>query len=310
MGRNARPWYYEARDTWVVWRDGKKVPLAKGKGARKEAVKAFHALMAAEKAAAVVGLGVRSLVDVFLEDVERKHRPLTLEFYRRHCLDFWKHVGVIGAAEVRPMHVSAWLASHAWGPTTQHGAIAAVKRMFRWARKQGYLDADPLEGLEKPRAKSREAVMTPDQVAAIMAEVKDRAFRDLLTFVAESGCRPSEAMAIGARHLDCEAGVDLPRLEDLGGDRGAGDPSHAGRGRALPRTGGGVARRPDLSGTRTGSRGRGTPPRAGSRGSARSSGWEGRRLWSHSAISGSPTAWKPGCRSRRWPSWRGIPRRR
>lgn len=185
---------------------GSLVTLASGprEETRAAARKVFHELMAREKRVVAAGLSLRALKEVFLDHVERTCRPLTYEFYRRHCLGFWKHAGTIDAAEVRPLHVTAWVAGRNWGPTTCHGAITAVKRMFRWAKREGHLEVNPLADMEKPTPRRRETILSDEDVARVMDAVKDRPFRELLQFVRETGSRPSEAMGVEAKHVSVD----------------------------------------------------------------------------------------------------------
>jgi integrase len=207
MARPSKPRYRRygpGRGAWVSTIAGEYRTLASGpkEETRAEAKRRFHTLMAEEKGKLVAGVSLETLAELFLDDAERRLRPLTVEFYNRHIRDFWKHVGAIAAADVRPFHLTRWLASHAWNQTTQHGATTAIKRLFRWGRKQGHLEADPLADVEKPSPLRREQIMTDGQLWEVIDASPDKAFRDLLAFARESGCRPSEAMAVEARHVD------------------------------------------------------------------------------------------------------------
>ena len=48
MRKPSKPWYRKFNDTWYVCISGKQIQLAKGKGNRKEAERAFFRLMASE----------------------------------------------------------------------------------------------------------------------------------------------------------------------------------------------------------------------------------------------------------------------
>jgi len=86
MGRKATAWWWEERNGWYTTIGGKRRLLAKGKGAKKEAEKRLHRLLAADEPARPVD-GGRTLEWIayrFLDAVERDKAPLTLEYYRRH----------------------------------------------------------------------------------------------------------------------------------------------------------------------------------------------------------------------------------
>ncbi len=53
----------------------------------------------------------------------------------------------------------------------------------------------------KPTPRHREEIMSPGQFYEILDVVRDQEFRDLLVFSRETGTRPSEAMAVEARHI-------------------------------------------------------------------------------------------------------------
>jgi integrase len=207
MARPSKPRYRRygpGRGAWVSTIAGEYRTLASGpkEETRQEARRQFHTLMAEEKGKLVAGISLRALKDVFLDSVQAGKRPLTYEFYRRHCKGFWEHVGEIAASDVKPYHVTRWLAAHAWNDTTRHGAITAVKRMYRWAKKEGHLETNPLADIEKPSPFRREQIMTDGQLWEVLDASPDKAFRDLLAFARETGCRPSEAMAVEAHHVD------------------------------------------------------------------------------------------------------------
>src|SRR5262249_38889939 len=105
-------------------------------------------------------------------------------------------------------HVTGWLDEHEWGQKTRLGAITAVKRAFRWARKQGIVETDPLEDLERPPDLRPERVMKPDQVLAPIAPYpQGDPVRDLLVALRKTGARPGELADLTAAGVDAEAGT-------------------------------------------------------------------------------------------------------
>ena len=47
-----------------------------------------------------------------------------------------------------------------------------------------------------------EACKTPTEVTDVLAAIKDERFRDVVQLLWETGCRPQEACALEARHVD------------------------------------------------------------------------------------------------------------
>ena len=70
----------------------------------------------------------------------------------------------------------------------------------------GLIEASPVRHVEKPRAGRRDVVITPDEYAWILGQVRDEPFRDLLVVCWETGCRPQEVLAVEARHVDPDSG--------------------------------------------------------------------------------------------------------
>lgn len=214
MAKTAKPWYRKDRDTWTVWVDGRQVPLAKGKANRDEAERAFHSLMAKRGLPAEPGTPeaeghtVQWLCDRLLLHVRAERAPGTYDWYEARLGPLVVMHGSKAAASIRPHHVAEWLAAHPdWGPTTRANAITAVKRVWRWGKRQGYLDVDHLEDVEKPTRRVREAILSPDQFRLILASAKDRAWRCLLTALWETGCRPKEVATVRAKDVDLRAGT-------------------------------------------------------------------------------------------------------
>lgn len=212
MARTAKePWFWEERGTWHVWIDGKRSGiLARGKRGRKAAVQAFHRLMADREAARnkPPGITLKVLCELFTEHLEREKSPVHATTTRDRLRKFARHLGGnTNAPDVRPHHVTAWLASTSWGPTTRHGYITTLKSMFNWAKREGLLESNPLADMQKPTPKTREEIMDAGQVYRLLCAVKDQAFRDFLTALKETGMRPSEAMRLEAHMIDFDQGV-------------------------------------------------------------------------------------------------------
>jgi integrase len=196
MPRPSSPWYKASRDAWISRIDG-----VKGRRNKAEAARVLRRLLAERDRGrkAPPGISLSATFDLFLEHTRSEKATLTYEFYLRHLRSYLDHVGwETPASEARPHTVTSWLAAHDWGETTRSGAVTAVKRAFRWARREGYLESDPMADVARPRAKVRQEVMTPDEARRFLAAIKDEPFRDLVTILRETGCRLSEAIAVEA----------------------------------------------------------------------------------------------------------------
>jgi integrase/recombinase XerC len=210
MGRQARPWYREANGWWYATIDGRQAKLAEGRTNRKAAERRFHELKAeAGKAPPPTDTGVTlgALADAHYDAIERAGAAAdTRANYKRFVGGFLAHAGKAAGAEgIRPIDVATWLDSEpGWGPSTRRLAISCVKAVFRWGRKQGLLETDPLAGMERPPPRARAMAMDRETFRKVAAGVSKRGkcLEDFLLFMHETGCRPSEAMRLEAGHLD------------------------------------------------------------------------------------------------------------
>jgi integrase len=208
MPREPKPWFRSSADAWYVCIQGKQHRLARGKANRAEALAAYHRLMAGQ----ITGkdpdrLTVAELCESFLGYVQRSRAPRTYETYRRHLKSFNQSAGGLAVRDVRRKHLTRWLAEHSgWSDSTRNGAITAVCLAFNWAAREGHIDRSPLRSIPRPPIARRERLLTREEIQAIRADVRDQEFRDFLTALVESGCRPGEAAQVEAKDIDLEAG--------------------------------------------------------------------------------------------------------
>ncbi len=110
------------------------------------------------------------------------------------------------AHELKPIHVTRWLDANTW-KGGQRNAVIAPKRAFNWADQQGVLSPNPLRNVEKPPATRRTRIVTTEERAEILGAVKDRNFREFLTALYQTGCRPSEVSRVTAANVNLDLGV-------------------------------------------------------------------------------------------------------
>jgi integrase len=207
MGRPNKVWYRVDRDAWVAKIAGKQVTLAKGKGEKKAATKALHAILGDPKAK-MPTMPICAVADWFLEYTERERSELTLIGYKSYLLKWVDHVGQDTPAEsIRPYHVTRWIETKKWGNTSRKNAIVACKRLMSWAKKQGYVAENHLAEMESPKADTREEIINSEDVARCVQEITRGEFRDFVVFLFETGARPSEAMRLEASHFGAENGI-------------------------------------------------------------------------------------------------------
>ncbi len=212
-----KPYYLKKRDAWYVWHEGRQVRLGKGlteEQAYEEWKKLDHGLNISP------ATPVADLLQNFFAWVQINRSPATAVWYENFLTSFGKTVKK-PASDIRPYDVQRW-ADNKYGnssPSTRHGAMRAVQRVFAWAVKQGLFRHNPLAGMEKPTPNRREKIITADQWAAIMEKETKVPWRDFLIFLRETGCRVQEARILEAAHFDADYGRFIIPASQVKGKR-------------------------------------------------------------------------------------------
>jgi len=205
--KQPKPFYRRFTKTWYVQIGKRQINLGRDK---KLAWAKYHELMAQRDSVADQFATVAQLFDVYLEWCLTRRSKGTYGNNRLYLRSFVDCVGTrVVIAKLRPHHVTKWMDAHpSWTDTTRNDAISIAQRPFNWPIKQGRLDRNPIAHLEdKPSRRRREVVYTPEQWGQIMSEIPDEPFRDLMTFLWETGCRPQEARLLEVRHIDLRNGM-------------------------------------------------------------------------------------------------------
>ena len=202
MPHYPKPFFRAPRGLWYVQIDGRQVNLGPE---RDEAFRRYHDLMARgrDRPEPPAGDAAVSILDAFLDWCQKHRAPRTYEWYREYLQSFARSIPRdLTVDRLKPIHVQQWVDAQPGWRRGKRGAIAAVQRAFNWAAKMGLIGASPVRHVEKPRAGRRDVVVTPEEYAWILGQIKDEPFRDLLIVCWETGCRPQEALAVEARHVD------------------------------------------------------------------------------------------------------------
>jgi integrase len=215
MARHPHPWYRKDRDAWYVTVGGKRIKLADGKANRKAALAAFHKLMVGTPSSTESGGGftTEEVVSLFLGCVRSLVTARTLENYEGKLRSFAERWPTLLACEAQPMHVTEWLADHPnWNSTTRFNAVTSVKRCWKWAFDEGRIAVNHISKCKKPTPNTRATIPDPKGVQAMLDGILSPYFRDLMTFLYETGCRPSEAMRLTAQDLELDEGSRIARI--------------------------------------------------------------------------------------------------
>lgn len=239
MPADPRIWFRKSDQWWyftlpVEGGRQRQVRLVHGKANRPQALQRFFEHMARQggdsrkstrdgngspATPAAAPTTVFGVIDSFLEHCQRNLASATYDLYLSQFSRFVEFLETdLPADSIRPHHVQNWLDSEStWGPSTKNSAVRTIRRAYRWAVDLGHLDRYPLATLKAPTAKRREVILAESEFSTLLESARDAAFRDLLTFVWHTGCRPQEAVAIEARHLQLESSrVVLPASESKG----------------------------------------------------------------------------------------------
>ena len=222
MPRTNKPWFRSQTGTWCVNFGGRRVTL----GRDKRRARAKFREMVKANAEGVPVLRAEATLEVMLNRylVWRKER--VTEVSQKNCSQFLaRFLERFGrrrsASTLTVEEVEDWLEERGrvawrggsksrrvwkpWGRTTRSVALTHIKAAFRWAARPrvGLIWRNPLEELKVPAMGARETALSQGQYEEVIAKFEG-GFRDLLVFLWETGCRPSEAYRLKTTDVDLE----------------------------------------------------------------------------------------------------------
>lgn len=206
MARRPKPWYWKERKAWYVTINRIRHNLGTEKA---QAYKAFHNLMT--KPETIVRGSVAEVLEKFMDWTE-KNRPKSYDWYKKRLDRFYPLISNLFLSELRPLHIQEELDKHDWSDAYKAGCVTALKRVFNWSLKQGYIDRNPLLGLTKPEAGRREQILTQEQFDTALSHVPNQNFKDIASFIWYTGCRPEEAVKIDPSMVQGDK-IVIPRPE-------------------------------------------------------------------------------------------------
>lgn len=226
-GRKASVRYYASKGGYFTHFEGKNIRLATGpddapKGKTYLAALArFQELMQVSSAdTADQGNTVRTVVDLYGQHLERNGQDRSLEIVLQTCTSAVAEFGDKTFHELKPVHVTGWLAKMAkpratkkfksvkWGPTYQNIALQTLVAAFNWGKGQGLISGHCLQNSKavtirgRKRSRGQEAYIPPATWATLIGRVgaTNFGFADILRFLHGTGCRPGEAYNVEARY--------------------------------------------------------------------------------------------------------------
>lgn len=227
MGRKASVRYYASKGGYFTTFEGQRYRLADGPDDAPKgptylaALRAFGELMQVNTAdTADQANTVRVVVDLYGQHLERNGQARSLEILLQTCTSAVEQFGDKTFAQLKPVHVTNWLARMAkprdtkkhkgvkWGPTYQNIALRTLVAAFNWARGQGLISGHCLQNPKavvvrgRKRSRGQEAYIGHAIWKTLIGRVgaTNHAFADMLRFLHGTGCRPSEAYHVEARY--------------------------------------------------------------------------------------------------------------
>jgi integrase len=194
-----KPFFKKARRTWYVEINRRQHNLGPD---REEAFRKSHQLMGQPQGRKVASESLPAIADAFLEWVRKHRSPETYEWYRYRLERFVNTYPELRAADLRPYHVETWVDGYELSKTSRRNYLRSVKRCLKWAKRQGYIDTNPIADLEVPVGDRKEVVISPEEFERMLSLVRNPDLADLMIVTWETGCRPQESLRVEARHVD------------------------------------------------------------------------------------------------------------
>jgi integrase len=152
---------------------------------------------------------LQELSDRFLEQYVAAPRTVTAARQRlkRPLAAF----GDAQAGDLTTETLQAFLARQPVGKATRRDIVRTLRAVYRFGTEAGIVATDPARRVRAPRPVRGEKILplTLEEVDRVAEECGR--FGSLVRFMADSGARPAEVVALEWRHVDLDAGtVELP----------------------------------------------------------------------------------------------------
>ncbi len=213
--RHPEPRWRASRKTWVCRVDGKLHTLAHGKENKQQAWKVLHDLLSRrteEKKTRGPDITFVHLADLFLEWCQRENEPRTYEWYKYLLEGFCSFRRTKKARDLVPQDLYDWFSAgiQDFSAGTRSRAIEAISRVLNWGVKGKIISENPLKGMDRPLKPRREIFITAEQRKQVIdAYPPDDPFRDFLTAMEQTGCRPGEVASVTSVHFLVDQGIWL-----------------------------------------------------------------------------------------------------
>lgn len=206
---SGRPWLHGASGWWCTTLNKKRKKLDKDYRVACRKLKALRTQQQREAAGGREWLGApfAVLADEYQADIKARKPAVTSRSVRYRLLRALRILGTkLRVGELRKFHltkIERELSAKDYSPTTIKDTIATVQGVFNWAVTQDLLDTNPLAGYQKPRARRRTRIITPEEFQSLLQHA-DPNFRRVLIALRLTGCRPAEVRTLIWEWVDLE----------------------------------------------------------------------------------------------------------
>lgn len=190
MPRPAKPWFRAQTGWWMVTYQGRQRMLAKGRQNKKLAQSRFHQLMSAADEP-IDELSIGAVCRKFLRWSKKHHAKDTYRNHDFYITRFRRRYGKMPVRRLEPKHITRWVDSEPWNPTSQYNAKRFVFRAFNWAADEGLIPANPLKGMKRPQPMPRQRAMTEAEYKSLLKAARGP-FKVVLFSLWNTGARPAE----------------------------------------------------------------------------------------------------------------------
>lgn len=162
---------------------------------------------------------VRLILELYLNHISTRRAENTVKLRREMFERFCKAFGERSVGSLCRPEIEEWLAEQSiprvyrgrqlgWGPSTRQVALSSLSVAFRWAKKAGYLNDNPVEGIpgEMQRSLARQRLIDAELHGRIL-QASPPDFRVLCEALEATGARPGELASATAQAWNDEQGA-------------------------------------------------------------------------------------------------------
>ncbi len=207
MANPNRAWFHQASGWWKTEIRGKQVRLAFGRDADAEARATARLAELLEEAESTLST-VHQACESYLDGALAALAPRTAYETRRHVVDFQAALGARRLASLKRGDLKAWLDAHStWGLTARANAAKHIKRVMSWCVELDLLGPNAHSPFANMRVEAgpRRRPMSEEEFVLLWQAANLR-LRQILTFMAATGCRPAELRNLLWQEVDFPSG--------------------------------------------------------------------------------------------------------